>query len=157
MFLPPGQRGIAYYQYNAFATNFCLSCLDNSNLSNYNKCECEPCAFNPQCPHINKRSELKSCMYTDKVLICKECGQEFVFTAGEQEFYAEKGFQNEPMRCKACRTKRKTQRNEGVTRNMYTAVCADCGRECTVPFEPRGDRPVYCSECFTRHKQRQFV
>lgn len=97
-------------------------------------------------------------MYTDKILICKECGQEFVFTAGEQEFYAEKGFQNEPSRCKQCRAKRKVQRNEGgmPPRRMYTAICADCGRECTVPFEPREDRPVYCAECFARRKQERL-
>ena len=96
-------------------------------------------------------------MYTDKILICKECGREFTFTAGEQEFYADKGFQNEPVRCKECRALRKAQKNEGgATRKMYTAVCAECGRECTVPFEPRGDRPVYCSECFTRRKQERF-
>lgn len=96
-------------------------------------------------------------MYTDKILICKDCGQEFLFSAGEQEFYAEKGFQNEPLRCKACRIKRKTPKSEGgLPRKMYTAVCADCGRECTVPFEPRGNRPVYCSECFGRHRQERF-
>ncbi len=97
-------------------------------------------------------------MYTDKILICKDCGQEFVFTAGEQEFYAEKGFRNDPTRCKDCRARRKTQRNEGgESRNMYTARCADCGRECMVPFEPRGDKPVYCSECFSRRKQERFA
>lgn len=96
-------------------------------------------------------------MYTDKILICKECGREFVFTAGEQEFYAEKGFQNEPTRCRDCRIKRKTQTSSGGTqRKMYSAICADCGKECSVPFEPREDRPVYCSECFARRKQEQF-
>lgn len=92
-------------------------------------------------------------MYTDKILICKECGQQFVFTAGEQEFYAEKGFRNEPTRCKECRAKRKALINEGgPQRKMYTAICAGCGKECTVPFEPRGDRPVYCRECFAQRK-----
>lgn len=92
-------------------------------------------------------------MYQDKVLVCKECGREFVFTAGEQEFYAEKGFQNEPTRCKECRAKRKAERSEGGgEKTLYTAICADCGRECQVPFQPRGDRPVYCSECFSRRR-----
>ena len=96
-------------------------------------------------------------MYEDKILICKECGCEFVFTAGEQEFYAEKGFQNEPTRCKECRTKRKAQMNgDSTPRKMYSAICADCGKECKVPFEPREDRPVYCSECFARRKQENF-
>lgn len=90
-------------------------------------------------------------MYEDKTLTCKECGQEFVFTAGEQEFYAEKGFENEPQRCKACRDARKAaSRGE---REMHTAICAECGKECTVPFKPREDRPVYCSECFAAKKE----
>lgn len=89
-------------------------------------------------------------MYEDKTLICKECGKEFVFTAGEQEFYAERGFQNEPQRCKACRDARKAGRGNGGTRQMYDAVCSACGKPCKVPFEPRGDRPVYCSDCFRR-------
>lgn len=92
-------------------------------------------------------------MFEDKTLICKDCGNEFVFTAGEQEFYAEKGFTNEPQRCKACRDARKGgARNGGGERQMFDAVCAECGKTCKVPFEPRNDRPVYCSECF-RNKQ----
>lgn len=92
-------------------------------------------------------------MYTDKTLVCKDCGAEFVFTAGEQEFYAEKGFTNEPQRCKECRIARKNERNNnGGVRQMFTAVCADCGKECKVPFEPKNDRPVYCSECFENHR-----
>lgn len=92
-------------------------------------------------------------MYTDKTLVCKDCGAEFVFTAGEQEFYAEKGFTNEPQRCKECRIARKNERNNnGGARQMFTAVCADCGKECKVPFEPKNDRPVYCSECFENHR-----
>ena len=90
-------------------------------------------------------------MYEDKILKCKECGNDFVFTAGEQEFYAEKGFANEPQRCKACRDARK---NAGkAPREMFDAVCADCGKACKVPFQPREDRPVYCSDCFARMKQ----
>ena len=82
-------------------------------------------------------------MYEDKTLVCKECGQEFVFTAGEQEFYAERGFQNEPQRCKACRDARKAA-SRGP-REYFTATCAACGGEAKVPFEPKSDRPVYCS------------
>lgn len=89
--------------------------------------------------------------FEDKSLTCKECGNEFVFTAGEQEFYAEKGFQNEPQRCKACRNNRKAVRNTRE-REMFTVVCADCGAETQVPFEPRNDRPVYCRECFQNHR-----
>ena len=92
-------------------------------------------------------------MYEDKTLVCKECGQEFVFTAGEQEFYAERGFQNEPQRCKACRDARK-QAARGP-REYFTATCAACGGEAKVPFEPKSDRPVYCSECFARMREEQ--
>lgn len=87
-------------------------------------------------------------MYQDKKLICKDCGEEFIFTAGEQEFYASKGFQNEPQRCKACRDAKKN--SSRASREMYTAICASCGAEAKVPFEPRNDRPVYCSECYAK-------
>ena len=90
-------------------------------------------------------------MYEDKKLTCKECGSEFVFTAGEQEFYAERGFQNEPQRCKSCRDARKQAAK--ANRVMYDAVCATCGKPCQVPFKPREDRPVYCSECFAKMKE----
>lgn len=90
-------------------------------------------------------------MFEDKTLVCKDCGQEFVFTAGEQEFYAEKGFENEPQRCKPCRDARK---NAGrPERQMYEATCASCGQTARVPFEPREDRPVYCSSCYERMKE----
>ena len=85
-------------------------------------------------------------MYNDKQLVCKECGNEFTFTAGEQEFYAERGFANEPQRCKICRDSRK--QNQRAEREMFSATCAGCGKEARVPFRPREDRPVYCSECF---------
>ena len=91
-------------------------------------------------------------MYEDKTLICKECGEEFIFTAGEQEFYAEKGFENEPQRCKACRDARK---NAQKAERMYDATCASCGGPAKVPFEPREDRPVYCSECFAKMKEAE--
>ncbi|ADQ40366.1 hypothetical protein Calkr_0843 [Caldicellulosiruptor acetigenus I77R1B] len=95
-------------------------------------------------------------MYQDKVLVCKDCGREFVFTAGEQEFYAQKGFKNEPTRCKECRDQRKAmQRREGrqtQRRELYDAVCSACGKETKVPFRPRNDRPIYCSDCFSKIK-----
>ena len=92
-------------------------------------------------------------MFNDKILTCKECGREFEFTASEQEFYAEKGFTNEPGRCPECRAARKSQnRMSGgfsrQPREMFQAICADCGKETTVPFQPSGDRPVYCRECY---------
>lgn len=88
-------------------------------------------------------------MFNDKTLVCKDCGQEFPFSASEQEFFAEKGFTNEPQRCKACRDARKGA-SRGGARQMFDAVCSECGKACQVPFEPRGDRPVYCSDCFRR-------
>jgi len=93
-------------------------------------------------------------MYNDKTIVCKDCGQEFTFTASEQEFFAEKGFTNEPQRCKSCRDARKgntrgNNNNKG-TREMFDAVCSRCGASCKVPFEPRNDRPIFCSDCFRR-------
>lgn len=94
----------------------------------------------------------------DKTLTCSDCGREFTFTASEQEFFAGKGF-NAPSRCPDCRAARKAQRSGtgygsggggsyGGERQMYPAVCAQCGKETEVPFQPRGDRPVYCSDCY---------
>jgi len=91
-------------------------------------------------------------MFEDKNLICKECGNEFVFTAGEQEFYAEKGFENEPTRCKECRDARKRGGNR--ERELFETTCAECGGIARLPFRPREDgRPVYCSDCFARQKE----
>ncbi len=92
-------------------------------------------------------------MYNDKTLSCKDCGREFVFSASEQEFYAEKGFTNEPGRCPECRSARKAQnRNSGgfsrPQREMFPAVCSACGKSTTVPFQPTGDKPVYCRDCY---------
>ena len=93
-------------------------------------------------------------MYQDKTLKCKECGNEFVFTAGEQEFYAEKGFQNEPQRCKACRDARKNANRE--TEEKYTAVCSQCGGEAKLKFQPSGDKPVYCKACFAERRNNRY-
>jgi CxxC-x17-CxxC domain-containing protein len=87
--------------------------------------------------------------FEDRTLQCKDCGADFVFTAGEQEFYAEKGFVNEPQRCKVCRdAKKSSMRN----REPFIAVCAECGGEAKLPFKPRDERPVYCSECFANKR-----
>ena len=90
-------------------------------------------------------------MYEDKTLKCKECGADFIFTAGEQEFYAEKGFQNEPQRCKACRDARKNAAKPA--REMFIATCPSCGGEAKVPFQPTDGRDVFCSECFAKMKE----
>lgn len=87
-------------------------------------------------------------MLEDKTIVCRDCGVEFVFTAGEQGFYLEKGLLNEPQRCPACRAARRRERTSN--RDMTTVVCAACGVQTTVPFVPRLDRPVYCSSCFEK-------
>ncbi|MBS4023220.1 MAG: zinc-ribbon domain containing protein [Dethiobacter sp.] len=96
----------------------------------------------------------------DKTLTCRDCNNEFIFSASEQEFYAEKGFTNEPGRCAECRAARKQQGGGGFRSNsrgpreMHDATCASCGTSTQVPFKPRGDRPVYCSECFSKNNNR---
>ena len=96
-------------------------------------------------------------MYEDKTLTCRDCGAQFVFSAGEQAFYAERGFQNEPTRCKSCRDARKATRNTGAAnsepREMFETVCAECGKPTKVPFIPKSDRPIYCSECFAARRR----
>jgi CxxC-x17-CxxC domain-containing protein len=88
--------------------------------------------------------------FVDKSLTCRECGASFVFTAGEQAFFAEKGLLNEPQRCPACRAARRRERLGREPREAHPVVCAACGVQTTVPFVPRYDRPVYCSACFER-------
>jgi CxxC-x17-CxxC domain-containing protein len=98
--------------------------------------------------------------YSDKVLRCADCEQEFSFSASEQEFYASRDF-SEPRRCPTCRASRKASRGQtgsgssngyGGPRELFTATCANCGREAQVPFRPSGVRPVYCSDCFATHR-----
>jgi CxxC-x17-CxxC domain-containing protein len=99
-------------------------------------------------------------MYQDKTLVCRDCGQEFIFSAGEQEFFASKGLQNEPGRCSSCRTSRRASggmgggARSGGNREMTTVTCSSCGQPAQVPFVPRNDKPVYCSDCFS--KQRSY-
>ncbi|MCD6358553.1 MAG: zinc-ribbon domain containing protein [Dehalococcoidia bacterium] len=89
--------------------------------------------------------------FEDKTLRCEDCGADFTFTAEEQEFFESKGYTNEPKRCLSCRQARKGSRyGGGGAREMFPAVCAECGRDCEVPFQPRGDRPVYCSDCYRK-------
>jgi CxxC-x17-CxxC domain-containing protein len=134
--------------------------------------------------------------YADKSLTCRDCGQSFAFTAGEQEFFASRGFTNEPSRCRDCRSARRTERGGGYTsggytsggyssggytsggyssgggggggggystggggygggrreREMFAVTCSACGNEAQVPFQPRGDKPVYCSDCFSKQR-----
>src|SRR5438067_9472364 len=102
-------------------------------------------------------------MPADATLTCRDCGQAFTFTSGEQDFYAARGY-SEPGRCPDCRAARKAERGGGGggygsysgggygasrgPREMYSAICSSCGKEAQVPFQPSGDKPVYCSDCF---------
>ena len=92
--------------------------------------------------------------FEDKELECCECGATFTFTAKEQEFFESKGYTNEPKRCPACREARRARRfgSDGYRprQQMFPAICAECGKETEVPFEPRQGRPVYCSECYSK-------
>ncbi|MEC7748923.1 MAG: CxxC-x17-CxxC domain-containing protein [Chloroflexota bacterium] len=97
--------------------------------------------------------------YQDRNLTCVECSQSFVFSADDQSYHAEKGYTNEPKRCPSCRQSRRANNSGGGgfgggfgggPREMHTVICAECGNEASVPFRPRGDRPVYCSDCFSR-------
>jgi CxxC-x17-CxxC domain-containing protein len=99
--------------------------------------------------------------FQDKSLTCADCGAAFTFTAQEQEFFQQKGYTNEPKRCPTCRDARKAERSSsgggyghgstgGGRRQMYPAVCAQCGKNTEVPFEPRTGKAVYCSDCYSK-------
>lgn len=84
--------------------------------------------------------------FTDQNMTCKDCGTQFTWTAGEQQFYADKGFTNPPTRCVDCRAKAKAAKQQNQM--SYPITCNNCGKQDTVPFEPKGDRPVLCKDCF---------
>lgn len=86
--------------------------------------------------------------FEDKSLTCRECGAGFTFTVGEQEYFKSRGLLNEPGRCSECRAARRRGGASRGERQYFDVVCATCGKDARVPFEPRGDRPVYCDECF---------
>ena len=94
--------------------------------------------------------------FQDKTLECSDCGNEFTFSADEQEQFQSRGYTNEPKRCPECRQARKAERygnsnyGNGPRRQLFPAVCADCGKETEVPFEPSQGRPVYCSDCYRK-------
>lgn len=102
--------------------------------------------------------------FTDRTLTCVQCGQDFTFSADDQQYHAERGYQD-PKRCPNCRAERRSQSGGGLgggygggydrpRRQMFSATCSRCGKEALVPFEPRGDRPVYCSDCFQPRPSR---
>ncbi len=119
--------------------------------------------------------------YQDRTLQCRDCGNEFTFTTGEQQFYAERGLTNQPGRCPDCREAAKSSRGGGGgygnrgggggggggygargggggggSREMFSVTCADCGRETQVPFQPTSGRPVYCNDCFQNHRPARY-
>jgi CxxC-x17-CxxC domain-containing protein len=92
-------------------------------------------------------------VFEDRTLTCRDCGEAFVFSAGEQQFFASKGLVNDPQRCTSCRATAKRNRTDGApagNREYHAAVCNGCGGQAMVPFQPRNDRPVYCSSCFDK-------
>ena len=99
-------------------------------------------------------------MAGDIQLTCSDCGQDFTFTAADQAFFSERGFST-PKRCKNCRIAKKGAQGQGggsgsgyrsAPTQGTSVVCSSCGQLTTVPFEPRGDRPVYCRDCYQSHK-----
>ncbi|HLD01651.1 MAG TPA: zinc-ribbon domain containing protein [Patescibacteria group bacterium] len=95
--------------------------------------------------------------FQDQQLQCRDCGNQFTWTASEQEFYQQKGFNNPPVRCKDCRAKKKAQMNGGDNRERqsFEITCSNCGAKDTVPFQPKADRPVLCRNCFRAQREQQ--
>ena len=95
--------------------------------------------------------------FADKTLVCRDCGAEFVFSVGEQEFYKSRGLENEPGRCAECRSARRQGRlgASKAPREKTKVICASCGAEAEVPFQPRSGRPVYCDECFAKARTQR--
>ena len=96
-------------------------------------------------------------VFTDRELTCQDCGDTFIFSADDQSYHEQRGFNNEPKRCNSCRQQRRNNfggrsGGGGRERQMHTLTCSECGNEASVPFKPRGDRPVYCSDCFRNQR-----
>lgn len=108
--------------------------------------------------------------FVDRSLVCVDCGVEFIHSAADQEFYSQKGFSSDPKRCASCRASRRSAREGGYDvreiggprgyergderpmREYFAVICSSCGNQAQVPFKPRMDRPVYCSDCFRQVK-----
>ena len=142
-----------------FEVYWCQFRLFRSAFLGYWKSLCPANSGLKICNVIDKTFGGKIVALSDMTLACSDCGSDFVFTVGEQEFHASRGFTNNPRRCTSCRNARRGQPRDGGgggggggggQREMFTVVCANCGNDATVPFRPSGDRPVYCSDCFNR-------
>ena len=97
--------------------------------------------------------------FEDKSLQCSDCNTTFTFTAEDQEFFKSKGYVNEPKRCPECRQARKASSSQGgyrTSREMFPATCAQCGKSTEVPFQPRNDKPVYCSDCYRQARPNRY-
>ena len=98
--------------------------------------------------------------FEERTLTCVECNNGFAFTVEEQQYHSERGYTNDPKRCPSCRESRRSERNTGGyggggggPREMHSVTCAQCGKDAEVPFRPRGDRPVYCSDCYNKVRE----
>jgi CxxC-x17-CxxC domain-containing protein len=104
---------------------------------------------------------LNSGSRTDRVMICRECGRSFIFSAGGQEYYAQQGFREAPKRCRACRAKRKEEREQGAGGHAgpqrYSGTCWSCQKPVSVPFKPAPGRPVFCKICYAAQKRRGLI
>lgn len=99
--------------------------------------------------------------FQDKSIQCSDCGTTFTFSAEEQEFFQSKGYTNEPKRCPECRRSRNSERGgfssyRSAPRQMFPTTCSECGKSTEVPFQPRGDKPVYCSDCYRKTRPARY-
>lgn len=111
----------------------------------------------PSAMSADEAEEVSGVSFTDLNLTCRDCENTFVFSAGEQAFFAEKGLSNQPQRCPQCRANRRRERNGQPPRELHSVPCHECGAMASVPFLPRLDRPVYCSSCFDRVRSAASV
>jgi CxxC-x17-CxxC domain-containing protein len=131
-----------------------------------------PPMWPPRCArgHDRARGEEGFVTYVDRTLTCVDCAVEFIHSAADQEYYIQKGFASDPKRCASCRASRRASREAGydvrdiggprgyergdehVAREYFAVICSSCGNQAQVPFKPRMDRPVYCSDCFRQVK-----
>ena len=141
-----GKRCMVYL----LGTVWCIIAKSRSSIGS--------CAIQESTMSLKLRNRESIMVFSDRILYCRDCNQEFIFTAGEQEFFESRGLTNAPSRCPSCRATRKqagggrsdqgTRYQERQARPMYTAICANCGSEAQVPFQPRDGRPVYCNDCY---------
>lgn len=94
--------------------------------------------------------------FEEKSLQCLDCNTTFAFTVEEQEFFQSKGYTNEPKRCPECRQARKSANGSRTQRQMFPVICSECGKSTEVPFQPRNDNPIYCSDCYRKVRPARY-